>query len=145
MDPLEWKVPVLVSNFGQETVIVEPFSEIGMIAQMSAIQPVMSQTSRPSCDPSILPEHLRGSLDRTSNNLSDSHKGQLANTLLEFVDLFPVPGSALTVMETTSRETLRRPGPNPHRSIHASFDPHVIFMHHIDSNFTYTGYYDHTY
>ena len=62
VDPLEWKVPVLVSNFGQETVIVEPFSEIGMIAQVSAIQPVMSQTSRPSCDPSILPEHLRGLL-----------------------------------------------------------------------------------
>ena len=75
---------------------MEPFSEIGMIAQVSAIQPVMNQPSRPSCDPSILPEHLRGLLDRTSNDLSDSQKGQLANTLLEFVDLFPVPGSALT-------------------------------------------------
>ena len=66
-----------------------------MIAQVSAIQPVMNHTSRPSCDPSILPEHLQGLLNRTSNDLSDSHKGQLANTLLEFVDLFPVPGSAL--------------------------------------------------
>ena len=37
-------------------------------------------------------------------------------------------------METTIRETLRRPGPHPHRSIRTSFDPHVIFMHHIDSN-----------
>ena len=96
VDPSKWKVPVLVSNFGQETVMVEPFSKIGMIAQVSAIQPVMSQPSRPSCDPSILPEHLRGLLDWTSNDLSDSHKGQLANTLLEFVDLFPVLGSALT-------------------------------------------------
>ena len=25
-DPSGWKVPVLVSNFGQETVMVEPFS-----------------------------------------------------------------------------------------------------------------------
>ena len=48
-------------------------------------------------------------------------------------------------METTTRETLRRPGPHPHWSIRTSFDPHVIFMHHIDSNFSYTGYYDHTY
>ena len=96
VDPSEWKVPVLVSSFGQETVMVEPFSEIGMIAQVSAIQPVMSQPSRPLCDPSILPEHLRGLLDRTSNDLNDSQKGQLANTLLEFVDLFPMPGSALT-------------------------------------------------
>ena len=33
---LGWRVPVLVSNFGQETIMVEPFSEIGMIAQVSA-------------------------------------------------------------------------------------------------------------
>ena len=96
VDPSGWKVPVLVSNFGQETVMVEPFSEIGMIAQVSAIQPVMSQLSRPSCDPSTLPEHLRGLLEWTSNNLDDLQKGQLANTLLKFVDLFPIPGSALT-------------------------------------------------
>ena len=96
VDPSGWKVPVLVSNFGQETVMVEPFSEIGMIAQVSAIQPVMHQPSRRVCDPSMLPEHLRRLLDRTSHDLDDSQRGQLANTLLQFVDLFPVPGSALT-------------------------------------------------
>ena len=96
VDPSGWKVPVLVSNFGQETVMVEPFSKIGMIAQVSAIQPVMRQLSRPSCDPSSLPEHLQRLLERTSSDLDDLQKGQLANTLLEFVDLFPVPGSALT-------------------------------------------------
>ena len=58
VDPLVWKVPVLVSNFGQEIVMVEPFSEIGMIDQVTAIQPVMNQPSRSSCDPSMLPEHL---------------------------------------------------------------------------------------
>ena len=52
---------------------------------------------------------------------------------------------ASNAMETTTRETLRRPGPHPHRSIRTSFDPHVIFMHHIDFNFSYTGHYDHTY
>ena len=61
VDPSGWKVPVLVSNFGQETVMVEPFSEIGMIAQVSDLQ-----------------------------------RCQLANTLLQFVDLFPLPGSTLT-------------------------------------------------
>ena len=94
--PSGWKVPVLVSNFGQETVMVEPFSEIGMIAQVAAIQPVMNQPSRSSCDPSMLPEHLRGLFDRTSHDLDDLQRGQLAETLLEFVDLFPVPGSTLT-------------------------------------------------
>ena len=38
VDPSGWKVPVLVSNFGQETVMVEPLSEIGMIGQVTAIQ-----------------------------------------------------------------------------------------------------------
>ena len=93
VDPSGWKVPVLVSNFGQETVMVEPFSEIGMIAQVTAIQPVMDQMSHQSCDPSMLPEHLRDLLNRTSEDLEDLQRGQLAETLL---DLFPVPGSALT-------------------------------------------------
>ena len=95
MDPSGWKVPVLVSNFGQETVMVEPFSEIGMIAQVSAIQPNMGLLPHPLCDPSTLPEHLQGLLERTSSDLDDLQKSQLANTLLEFVDLFPIPGSAL--------------------------------------------------
>ena len=34
--------------------------------------------------------------------------------------------------ETTVGETLRRPGPHPHRSIRTSFGPLVIFVHHID-------------
>ena len=76
--------------------MVEPFSEIGMIAQVTAIQPVMNQPSRLSCDPSMLPEHLKGLLDRASDDLEDLQRGQLAETLLEFVDLFSVPGSTLT-------------------------------------------------
>ena len=103
IDPSGWKVPVLVSNFGQNTVMVEPFSEIGMIfseigmiAQVTAIQPVMDQPSRSPVDPSMLPKHLLDLLDRTSKGLEDLQRGQLVETLLEFVDLFPVPGSALT-------------------------------------------------
>ena len=96
VDPSGWRVPVLVSNFGQETVMVEPFSEIGMIAQVSAIQPVMDQPSRTSCDPSMLPDHLQRLLDLTSQDLDNVQRGQLASTLLQFADLFPMPGSALT-------------------------------------------------
>ena len=40
VDPSGWKVPVLVSNFSQETVVVSPFTEVGMIAQVTAIQSV---------------------------------------------------------------------------------------------------------
>ena len=90
VDPSGWRVPVLVSNFGQETVMVEPFSEVGMIAQVLAIQPVMDQPSRASCDPLMLPDHLQSMLDLTSEGLDSVQRGQLANTLLQFVDLFPV-------------------------------------------------------
>ena len=96
VDPSGLRIPVLVSNFGQETVMVDPFSEIGIVAQVSAIQPVMDQPSRSSCDPLTLPDHLQGLLDQTSQDLDGSQRGQLASTLLQFVDLFPVPGSALT-------------------------------------------------
>ena len=40
--------------------MVEPFSEISMVAQVSAIQPVMDRPSRSSCDPLTLPDHLQG-------------------------------------------------------------------------------------
>ena len=67
-----------------------------MIAQVSAIQPTMGQLPHPSCDPLTLPEHLQGLLEHTSSDLDNLQKSQLANTLLEFVDLFPIQGSALT-------------------------------------------------
>ena len=79
--------------------MVEPFSEIlffGMVAQVSAIQPVMDRPSRSPCDPLTLPDHLQGLLDQTSQDLDGSQRGQLASTLLQFVDLFPVPSSTLT-------------------------------------------------
>ena len=61
VDPSGWRVPVLVSNFSQETVMVEPFSEVGMIAQVSAIQLVMDKPVHASYDPAMLPDHLQES------------------------------------------------------------------------------------
>ena len=46
-DQSEWKVPVLVANFSQETIVVTPFTEVGMITQMTAIQPLYSHRIRP--------------------------------------------------------------------------------------------------
>ena len=96
VDPSAWIIPVLVSNFGQETVMVEPFSEIGMVAQVSAIQPVMDQPSRSSCDPSTLLDHIQKFLDQMSQDLDGSQRGQLGSTLLQLIDLFPVLGSNLS-------------------------------------------------
>ena len=44
---------------------------------------------------STLPDHFQGLQDQTSQEFDGSQRGQLASTLLQFVDLFPVPGSAL--------------------------------------------------
>ena len=77
-----------------------------MVDQVSAIQPVMDRPSRPSCDPLMLPDHLQGLLDQTSHDLDDSQRGQLASTLLQFVDLFPVPGSALTGRTDAVKHTI---------------------------------------
>ena len=46
-------------------------------------------------------------------------------------------------MAITNRETPHRPGPHPHRSTHASFEPHVIIMHHI--KFILLTIFSHTY
>ena len=59
VDPSRWRVPVLESNFCQDTVMVEPFSEVGMVAQISAIQAVSEPMGRPACGGESLPMHLR--------------------------------------------------------------------------------------
>ena len=46
VDSSKWKVPVLVSNFGQETVVVNTFTEVGMITQVTAIQYVAEDEIR---------------------------------------------------------------------------------------------------
>ena len=48
-------------------------------------------------------------------------------------------------MAMTNRETPHRPGTHPHRSTRASFEPHVIIMHHIKFILLTTGHYDQLY
>ena len=48
-------------------------------------------------------------------------------------------------MVITNRETPHRPGPHPHRSTHASFEPHIIIMHHIKIILLTAGYCDQLY
>ena len=71
VDPSRWRVPVLVSNFSQDTVMVEPFSEVGMVAQVSAIQSVTKTMDMPPCGVESHPMHLRDLLDQTSRDLDD--------------------------------------------------------------------------
>ena len=96
VDPSRWRVPVLVSNFDQDTVMVEPFSEVGMVTQVSAIQAVTKDADRSSCNSESLPMHLRELLDQTTQDLDEIQQRQLAGALLRYTDLFPTPGSTLT-------------------------------------------------
>ena len=96
VDPSGWKVPVLVSNFSQETVVVNPFTEVGMIAQVTAIQSVTDDRLRLRSVTRELPHHLRDLVDQTSGDLDGDQRRQLAEVLLEYADIFPVPGDPLT-------------------------------------------------
>ena len=96
VDPSRWRIPVLVSNFGQDAVMVGPFSEVGMVIQVSAIQSVTEDVDRSSHDSESLPVHLPDLLDQMSRDLDENQQHQLAGVLLRYADLFPRPGSTLT-------------------------------------------------
>ena len=96
VDPSGWKVPVLVSNFSQETVVVNPFTEVGMITQVTAIQSVVDDEIRPRGMTGKLPYHLQELVDQTSGDLDGRQRRRLAEVLLEYASIFPVPGTPLT-------------------------------------------------
>ena len=77
-----------------------------MVAQVSAIQPVMDQPSWPSCDPLMLPDHLQG--------------------LLQFADLFPIPGSALTGHTDAVEHTIDTGNSTPIRCAPRRMSPQKI-------------------
>ena len=83
VDPSGWKVPVLVSNFGQETVMVNPFTEVGMIAQVTAIQSVTDDEVRRCGASRELPLHLQDLVDQTSGDLDGDQRRRLAEVLLK--------------------------------------------------------------
>ena len=90
--PSWWRVPVLVSNFSRDTVLVEPFSEVGMVTQVSAIQSVTETTDRPPCGIESLPMHLRDLLDQASRDLDEMQQRQLAGVLLSLYRYVPHSG-----------------------------------------------------
>ena len=88
--PSRWKVPVLVSNFSQNTVVVAPFSEV------FAIQSITEPRDQPQESLNALPTHLHDLVSQTSQDLDTNQQHRLANILLQYTDLFPAPGSTLT-------------------------------------------------
>ena len=96
VDPSRWKVPVLVSNFSQDAVVVAQFTEVGMIAQVSAIQFITEPRDQPQGTLNSLPTNLHDLVSQTSQDLDTNHQHHLATILLQYADLFPAPGSTLT-------------------------------------------------
>ena len=76
--------------------MVEPFSEVGMVAQISAIQSITEPHCRASYSDDSLPTHLQELLDQTSRDLDGTQQCQLVSVLLQYTDLFPMPGLTLT-------------------------------------------------
>ena len=96
VDPSKWKIPVLVSNFSQETIVVDPFTEVGMITQVTAVQCVAEPHRQSHTATDALPHHLRDLVEQTSRDLDPTQRRRLATVLLEYLDIFPVPGAPLT-------------------------------------------------
>ena len=79
-----------MSNFSQETIVVNPFTEVGMITQVTAIQSVADSGLQPQGMTGELPQH------QTSDDLDARQRHRLTKVLLEYADIFPVPGDPLT-------------------------------------------------
>ena len=76
--------------------MVAPFSEVGMVAQISAIQSITEPLDRPQGELDSLPTRLHDLVSQTSQDLDTTQQHRLANVLLRYTDLFPAPGSTLT-------------------------------------------------
>ena len=96
VDPSKWKVPVLVSNFSQETIVVTPFTEVGMITQVTAMQSGADTPLQPHNTIKALPRHLQELVEQTCRDLDPTQRHRLATVLSEYSDIFPVPGAPLT-------------------------------------------------
>ena len=96
VDPSKWKIPVLVLNFSQETIVVAPFTEVGMITQVTAIQCVAEPPRQSHSTTEALPHHLQDLVEQTCRDLDPTQRRRLATVLLEYSDIFPVPGAPLT-------------------------------------------------
>ena len=94
--PIQVEGSILVSNFSQETIVVNPFTEVGMITQVTAIQSVADNTLQPQGATRTLPRHLQDLVDQTCKDLDSTQRHRLAEVLSEYSDIFPVPGAPLT-------------------------------------------------
>ena len=75
---------------------MNPFTEVGMITQVTAIQSVADNGLQPQGVTGALPRHLQDLVDQTCDDLDARQRHRLAEVLSEYADIFPVPGAPLT-------------------------------------------------
>ena len=74
---------------------MDPFTEVGMITQVTAIQCVTEPPQQSHSATSALPHHLQDLVEQTCQDLDPAQRRRLAAILLEYSDIFPVPGAPL--------------------------------------------------
>ena len=75
---------------------MNPFTEVGMITQVTAIQSVEDNGLQPQGATGALPRHLQDLVDQTCDDLDARQRHRLVEVLSEYADIFPVPGDPLT-------------------------------------------------
>ena len=120
VDPSKWKVPVLVSNFSQETIVVNSFTEVGMITQVTAIQSVADNTIQPQGATRTLPRHLQDLIDQTCDDLDSAQRLRRFCRNIQIYFLYREPLSPVTRMRwnTTSIRATGHPSGVHHSACH---------------------------
>ena len=104
VDPSKWKVPVLVSNFSQETIVVNPFTEVGMITQVTAIQSMADTPLQLQNTTRTLPRHLQDLVEQTCQDMDPTQRHQMYFQSIRIYFQYREPLSPVTRMQwnTTS-------------------------------------------
>ena len=101
VDPSKWKIPVLVSNFSQETIVVTPFTEVGTITQVTAIQCIAEPPQQSHNTTKALPLHLQDLVEQTCRELDPTQRHRIL-ALIYFRYLEPLLPVTRTQWNTTS-------------------------------------------
>ena len=90
---------------------------------MTAIQSVTDDRLQRRGATGELPHHLRDLVDQTSGDLDGDQRRRLAEVLLEYADIFPVPGDPLTGHTDAVEHDINTGGPVTHPVCPTSYVP----------------------
>ena len=101
----------------------EPLHRSGNDRPGDAIQSVTDDRIRLRGVTGELPHHLRDLVDQTSGDLDRDQRRRLAEVLLEYADIFPVPGDPLTGHTNAVEHDINAGDRSPIRCAHVACHP----------------------